>query len=109
MKWPKIRLVRGNQPQERQISTEQWAMMFQGIAYQIQGYGNGTLTQKSEEIGADFAGYMNNAYKANGIVFACVLARMSLFSEARFQFRRIRSGRPGQLFGTPALSLLEQP
>lgn len=48
-------------------------------------------------------------YKGNGVVFACVLARLSLFSEARFQFRRIVSGRPGDLFGDKSLSLLERP
>jgi hypothetical protein len=34
---------------------------------------------------------------------------MLLFSEARFQFRQMRFGRPGDLFGTQALSLLETP
>jgi hypothetical protein len=42
-------------------------------------------------------------------VFACMLARMLLFSEARFQFQRLRSGRPGELFSTPALRLLDEP
>jgi phage portal protein BeeE len=32
-----------------------------------------------------------------------------VFSEARFQFRAMRSGRPGELFGTQDLALLEQP
>ncbi|HUR74442.1 MAG TPA: phage portal protein [Sporichthya sp.] len=34
---------------------------------------------------------------------------MAIFSEARFQFRRIRGGRPGDLFGTAALAPLERP
>jgi hypothetical protein len=42
-----------------------------------------------EGIGSDFAGLVNGAYKANGIVFACELTRMALFSEARFQWRRM--------------------
>jgi phage portal protein BeeE len=32
-----------------------------------------------------------------------------LFSEARFQFRRLRFGRPGDLYGTQALEILEKP
>ena len=44
---------------------------------------------------------MARGVQANGVVFACMLARLLLFSEARFQFRRLRvNGRPGDLFGT---------
>ncbi|MBD2900797.1 hypothetical protein amrb99_98070 [Actinomadura sp. RB99] len=42
-------------------------------------------------------------------MFALILVRLMVFSEARFQFRRMRNGRPGDLFGTPDLALLEQP
>jgi hypothetical protein len=35
--------------------------------------------------------------------------RMKLFSEARFQYQRMRGGRPGDLFGSPALRVLEKP
>lgn len=62
-----------------------------------------------ERIGNDFAAYCRQAYKSNGVVFACSLARMLLFSEARFKFRQLRSSRPGDLFGTPELALLERP
>lgn len=62
-----------------------------------------------ERIGNDFAAFVGQAYKSNGVVFACSLARMLLFSEARFKFRQIRSGRPGDLFGTEALGVLERP
>lgn len=47
--------------------------------------------------------------KANGPVFALVAVRMLLFAEARFQFRQMRGGRPGDLFGNADLSLLERP
>lgn len=67
------------------------------------------LGSKQEEIPASFQGYVEHAYRENGIVFACMLVRMMLFSEARFQFRRIKNGRPGELFGTEALSILEHP
>jgi hypothetical protein len=62
-----------------------------------------------ESINSDFTGLVQGAYKANGIVFACELTRMALFSEARFQWRRMNNGRPGDLFGTADLSILEQP
>jgi phage portal protein BeeE len=68
-----------------------------------------TLGQKQEEIRGNFEGYVYGAYRSNGIVFACILARLMLFSEARFQFRRRVNGRPGELFGTKALESLEEP
>jgi hypothetical protein len=61
-----------------------------------------TLINNREEIGADFRGYVDGIYKNNGVVFACMAARSLLFSEARFQWRQLRSGTPGDLFGTPS-------
>jgi phage portal protein BeeE len=62
-----------------------------------------------ESIENSFSAYVNGIYKADGIVFACMTARQLVFSEARFQFRQIRNGRPGDLFGTAALRQLENP
>jgi hypothetical protein len=68
-----------------------------------------TLINNREEIGADFRGYVDGIYKNNGVVFACMAARSLLFSEARFQWRQLRSGTPGDLFGTAELTVLESP
>jgi phage portal protein BeeE len=65
--------------------------------------------EKQEEIGRDFRALAQHAYQSNGIVFSCILVRMLLFAEARFQFRQLRSGRPGDLFGTADLRPLENP
>jgi phage portal protein BeeE len=79
---------------------------FQGNTY----YGLGRpLSWKGESTEADFPGLSTAGYKSNGVVFACMQTRLSIFSEARFQFRRIRNGRPGDLFGTPDLDILERP
>ena len=77
----------------------------------LYGYGMPAMTlgSKQEEPGASYQGYAQAAYSTNGIVFACNQARMRLFAEARFQFRQIRAGRPGDLFGTEALAPLEKP
>jgi phage portal protein BeeE len=66
-------------------------------------------TATSEELGSDFGSLAAGAYKANGIVFACMLARLMIFSEARFQFQQINKGRPGNLYGTADLDILEHP
>jgi phage portal protein BeeE len=68
-----------------------------------------TLTGALDEVAPGYLGFAQSAYAANPIVFACMQARFMLFAEARFQFRQIRSGRPGDLFGTAALKRLEQP
>jgi phage portal protein BeeE len=62
-----------------------------------------------EKIEADFASYVHQAYKANGLVFACILTRLLVLSEARFTWRRIADGRPSQLFGNTDLAVLERP
>jgi hypothetical protein len=82
-------------------------MSYAGSGYQfIQG---GTPDGGAEPIENSFEGYVNGAYKSNGVIFACMAARMLLFSEARFQFRRMVNGRPGDLFGSAALAGLEAP
>lgn len=68
-----------------------------------------TLGQKTEEIVPNFTGIVQGALKSNGIVFACMVARAQLFSEAVFKFQRLAGGRPGDLFGTKALVPLEKP
>ena len=45
----------------------------------------------------------------NPIVAAAIHARMLVFAEARFQWQPYSNGRPGALFGTTELALLERP
>jgi phage portal protein BeeE len=65
--------------------------------------------KEQPHVNGDFEGMVHGAYRRNGVVFACQLARLRVFTEVRFQFQRIRNGRPGDLFGTQALSRLETP
>lgn len=65
--------------------------------------------QKAEAIGNSFEGYIHGGLESNGVIFGLASIRMRVFSEARFQFQRLRSNRPGDLFGTSALSILERP
>lgn len=68
-----------------------------------------TLGAKQEEIRGSFEGYSIQALKANPVIFSCMETRRSLFSEARFNFRRRQNGRPGQPFSTGALAPLQRP
>jgi Phage portal protein len=67
------------------------------------------VPNRTERIDPSFLGFANGAMKGNAIVFACMRARFSIFSQARFQFRRMTNGRPGDLFGTQDLEPLETP
>ena len=49
------------------------------------------------------------AYRANGPVFALVVARLQVFSQVRLAWTRFEGGQPTDLFGTQALSVLERP
>jgi hypothetical protein len=71
-----------------------------------------TMTQNgqgTEPVPVDFAGMSAQMFGSNSVIFACMLARLSVFSQVRFQYQRIRNGRPGALFGDPTLSILEHP
>lgn len=69
----------------------------------------GPAVGNREQIESSFPGYVEGAYKRNGIVFACILARLVVFSQARFQYQHMTDGRPGDLFGDDTLALLERP
>jgi hypothetical protein len=82
---------------------------YQNAQYPLFGYGPTYANEKLEEISNDLRGYAGGGYMGNGIVFACILSRLQVFSQARFQFRQLRSGRPGDLFGDASLAPLEEP
>jgi phage portal protein BeeE len=106
------RRLRGDDGEEREslpLNFQDWVNSFvtyNGVNYPYAGFRQ-TLVGSDEEPGSD--GFAAGAYSGNAIVFACMTVRAMYFSEARFQFQQIRGGRPGNLFGTPELALLEQP
>lgn len=65
--------------------------------------------QKAAAVGGDFMGLLDGGYASNGVIFGLASVRMRVFSEARFQWQRMRGGRPGDMFGTTDLRLLEHP
>lgn len=66
-------------------------------------------TPDREVIGNDFLGYVQGAYKANGPVYSTIAARQAIFSQVRFGWREFNDLRPGELFSSPELSLLNKP
>ena len=87
------------------LTLDEYSMMLSTYGLRL----NQTITAREEKIEGSFEGVVQGAYRENGIVFACILARQALFSEARFTYRQRRQGRPGDLFGTQDLEILERP
>ena len=63
----------------------------------------------AEPIGSNFADLVLGALQADGVVSAVEMVRMLVFAEARFQWQSFNNGRPGDLFGSRELEILERP
>ena len=79
---------------DRMSMTEYMALVsaqysFNGNTYQLPV--QTTLPgQKAEAIANSFEGYIHGGLAANGVIFGLASTRMRVFSEARFQFQRLR-------------------
>lgn len=69
----------------------------------------GSIVGEKETIEGDFESIVQRAYKQNGIVWACITARLMVFAEARFMWQRLESGRPSDLYWSDGLRILEEP
>lgn len=84
-------------------------LQFQGGVYQP-GYTTTYAGQKAEPVLDSFVGYVQGAYKTNGVVFSVSLARAMLFTDITFKWRRYgEAGGGNDLFGNPSLRPLEVP
>ena len=97
----------------RPLSFTDWLSYFNfnGMSYPFLGplFASPALGEKQEVPQNSFEGYVRSIYQRNGVIFACMLVRMLLFSEARFQYRRRVKGRPGEMWGDASLAPLERP
>jgi hypothetical protein len=84
-------------------------LQFQGGIYQP-AYTTTYAGQKAEPVLDSFVGYVQGAYKANGVVFAVSMARAMLFTDITFRWRRFgERGGGSDLFGNAELGPLEVP
>ena len=95
----------GSEQRAAGLSIYDWAKMFRPGA-QVAYQGN---TYQAWQVNAGPGSPGSQYYESNSVVFACELNRILLFSEARFQYQQLRQGRPGDLFGTEDLAVLEEP
>jgi phage portal protein BeeE len=89
----------------RNLAFQEWVdwFSFDGTTYPLLRTTMGKLDEEQ------IAQTATAAYHRNGPVFALVVARLQVFSQARFQWTRFEGGQPTDLFGTSALKLLERP
>jgi phage portal protein BeeE len=78
-------------------------LTFAGNTYPVVQTTMGTVDQES--VGA----VPLDALRRNAPVAALVLARLQAFSQTRFRWTRFDGTQPGDLFGSPELSVLERP
>lgn len=64
--------------------------------------------QTAETLGNSFAGHASGML-GNDVIFSCMAVRQLVFSQVRLRYQRLRDGKPADMFGTPDLTLLEQP
>lgn len=92
-----MRLIdRLRSPQATRSDLPEWSQVFTST-YASDG---------TESMIPTFQSYASDGYQGNGVVFAVILARLMLFSEAEFKFQNLSDKR---LFGSPELTLLEAP
>ena len=110
-----LQLARGVRRTEDRYSLGQYIndLNAYGLTGLNQSYSTTDNSRPTERSDSPFEHWVQQAYKRNGVVFACQVARLRLFCEARFQFQRMNDGRPGDLYGsgygTSELSILERP
>ena len=91
--------------------TKSWSQppFWAADALRLPFLGTYPLTPDRETIEVDYESYARDAYKASGVVFALIATRQMVFAEARFLWRQLFEGRPGRLYRTDELDLLENP
>src|SRR6266702_4418608 len=94
-------------PSQRDMSlnVDEWSALFEfgGLTYPLIQTTMGNVKEE-RIVGSTIA-----AHHGNTAVFALVQARMQAFSQIRFQCTRFKGSDPGDLFGSPDLSVLEHP
>lgn len=97
------RLTRDTQPESR-LSFDQYVQILKD--YPIQPIT--TLGGTTEAVAGDYASNVAQVLKRNGPIFSLIAFRADLFSQVRWAFRQRRNGKPGDIFSTPALDVVNE-
>lgn len=108
-----LALERGAASQRSITTLEDWAAAMNDAVYGMPGplqpYSTTWTQEPAERVAHSMEAYARQLYQSNGLAFAVIGVRMQAFSLVRFQWQAMRGGRPGRLFGTAALDVLERP
>lgn len=94
---------------ESRFSLDDYLSLYSGGAFSlpVATASPGSTTEKVEN---SFVGYIRQVYKANGVVAACMLTRLMIFSEGRYLWQRVLdNGRPGDMFIDREIDVLDEP
>lgn len=104
------RLTSGSDDSRGIVSIDDYIAHVNAYGYQSQPSVTSSMPAlRAETLATSFAGYAAGGMKGNGIIFSCMAVRQLVFSQVRLRYQRLRDGKPSDMFGTPALSLLETP
>lgn len=91
-------------------SGERRSLTFSELAHLIGSLGfsglTGTIHGDREDPPVGFEQFASQLFASNPVVYAAELVRKAVFSQGRFQYRNVESGR---LFGNSSLRILEHP
>src|SRR5690349_21570569 len=94
---------------EAEVTLGEWADMFMFNGSDYTTTGTRTSYFEVEDARPDFGRCLQGMVKAVHVIWSLIRIPSSVFSEARFKFRREVEGRPGDLFGTSQLANYEEP
>ncbi len=86
-----------------------WPYQHDDYAGSYFSFATGSSNPSQEGPPSGFIQLVDRVFRANSVVFAAELFRISVFSEARFIYRAFEKGKPGHLFSDPSLDILEHP
>lgn len=91
-----------SKPETRSLSFDQYVALLQEFPLTpITSLGAST-----EQVANDFTSNVQQVLKRNGPIFALIAFRTDLFSQVRWAFRQRRNGKPGDIFSTPELDVV---
>lgn len=87
---------------EERLSFDQYVALLQQYPVQpMTSYGSNV-----EPVAADYHANVVNVLKRNGPIFSLIAFRTDLFAQVRWVFRQRRNGKPGDIFSTPLLDVV---
>lgn len=103
-----LRQILGISKAEKRFTVDDYlALVNGGLQFPVATASPGSPVEKIEN---SFVGYVRQVYKSNGVIAACMLARLMIFAEGRYQWQELNpNGRPGDFTTDREIDMLEEP